>query len=69
MASMDFDPRTYSTLDDLRAGRWYLPVSEEVAGRHREVADLLKEFNDLGNTNAACGEELPDGVPVEGLNV
>lgn len=69
MAFMDFDSRTYSTLDDLRAGRWYLPVSEEVAGRHREVAGLLKEFNHLGNTDPARGEELPDGVPVEGLNV
>ncbi|MBX8996891.1 sugar O-acetyltransferase [Corynebacterium testudinoris] len=55
---MDFDPRTYSTLDDLRAGRWYLPVSEEVAGRHREVAELLKEFNDLGTTDPERGEEL-----------
>lgn len=55
---MSFDPRTYSTLADLRAGRWYLPASEEVAARHDEVARLLREFNALGNTEPARAEGL-----------
>ncbi|MDO5512578.1 sugar O-acetyltransferase [Corynebacterium sp.] len=46
---MNFDPTTYSTLADLRAGRWYLPASEEVAARHDEVARLLREFNAAGD--------------------
>ena len=71
MARMSFDPRTYSTLADLRAGRWYLPASEEVAARHDEVARLLREFNALGNTEPARPRTAPEhaGQPARARDV
>lgn len=53
----EFNPRTYSGLEKMRSGRWYLPGSAELTEQHDRAARLMKEFNKLANT---------EGVPVEG---
>lgn len=55
---MSFDPKTYSSLDDLRAQRWYLAGSEELMAHCERRARLLKEFNELANTDRKRGDEL-----------
>lgn len=59
---MAFNPKTYSSLADLRAGNWYLPGSGEIAAQHDHITHLLKEFNELANTNRPRADELLEQI-------
>lgn len=56
-AMSEFNPRTYPDLEQRRRGRWHLPGPDELAGQPVKAARLMKEFNELANT---------EGVPVGG---
>ncbi|WBT08904.1 sugar O-acetyltransferase [Corynebacterium sp. SCR221107] len=42
---MSFDPATYSSLSDLRAGRWHLPVSPEIRELVTRTGELVFDYN------------------------
>lgn len=54
----EFNPRTYSDLKQMRSGQWYLPGSDELNGQHAKAARLMKEFNELANTDRERADEL-----------
>ncbi|WKD60501.1 Putative acetyltransferase [Corynebacterium ciconiae DSM 44920] len=45
MSENSFDPETYSTLEQMRSGQWYLPKSKEPKEARRTAARTLREFN------------------------
>ncbi|WP_151529798.1 MULTISPECIES: sugar O-acetyltransferase [Corynebacterium] len=45
MSENSFDPETYSTLEQMRSGEWYLPKSKEPAEARRAAARTLRDFN------------------------
>ncbi len=53
-----FNPRTYSDLEQMRSGQWYLPGSPELNRQHEKAARLSREFNALANTDPDRAAEL-----------
>lgn len=49
MTEKNFDPETYSSLEDMRNGEWYLPKSKEPAEARREAARIVREINDVSD--------------------
>lgn len=54
----DFNPRTYTGLEQMRSGQWYLPGSEELVEQHEKAARISREFNELANTDPDRAGEL-----------
>lgn len=48
---MSFDPRTYSSLDDLRAEKWHIPISPEISEHAARIAELVYDYNHTRPTN------------------
>lgn len=44
---MTFDPHTYSSLADQRAGKWHIAASEEIQTHIAATAELVYDFNQL----------------------
>ena len=44
-------------MERMRSGQWYI-AGEEAAARHREVRELIREFNGLANTDPERSREL-----------
>lgn len=48
-------------MERMRSGQWYIPGAE-AAARHREVRELIREFNGLANTDPERSRELLRGL-------
>lgn len=44
---MTFNPHTYSSLTDQRAGKWHIAASEEIQTQISTTAELVYDFNQL----------------------
>lgn len=42
---MTFDPRTFSSQQDMRDSKWHAPGSEEIAAQFKKAADLVYKYN------------------------
>lgn len=53
-----FDAQAYSSMDRMRSGAWYLTHGGDIAAEQHRTAELMREFNELANTDLERGRAI-----------